>query len=447
MGKQACELASGALCCRQLERDRLAPGCCPHGLRIERPRGPLLGAQQHVIREAGEAGERAAARTALGRHRLAELPAIAGTLREIRHSVHITHYPAYRATVGLLRGGAQVDEYPGGVAAQSSAQRKELEISNEAAKALAGASDATLRELERNLDARVTLRGNHVILEGDDEAILAATAVISEIVALSDRGAPPDPESIERITGGIARRESASALHDDLVWKGRVRVAPKTAGQRAYVQAIRENTVTFGIGPAGTGKTFLAVALAASALAERRVQRILLTRPAVEAGERLGFLPGDLMAKVDPYLRPLFDALHDMLGAEKVASYLEKGQIEVAPLAFMRGRTLNDSFIIVDEAQNTTREQMKMVLTRLGFGSRMVITGDTTQIDLPRGTRSGLISAARILEGVDDIGMITFDSQDVIRHRLVKKIVDAYDADDVDRERQAAQRRAERASD
>jgi phosphate starvation-inducible PhoH-like protein len=324
--------------------------------------------------------------------------------------------------------------------------RRELDISNEAAKALAGASDATLREIERNLDANVTLRGNHVTLEGAEDAVDAAAAVIAEIVALSDRGAPPDPESIERIAGGVARREPVAALHDDVVWKGRtMRVAPKTAGQRAYVQAIRENTVTFGIGPAGTGKTFLAVALAAAALAERRVQRIMLTRPAVEAGERLGFLPGDLMAKVDPYLRPLFDALHDMLGAEKVASYLEKGQIEVAPLAFMRGRTLNDSFIIVDEAQNTTREQMKMVLTRLGFGSKMVITGDTTQIDLPRGTRSGLISAQRILEGVDDIGMITFGSNDVIRHRLVKRIVDAYDLDDVERERQAAQRRAERA--
>ncbi len=333
------------------------------------------------------------------------------------------------------------------MAAPGSAERREIDITNEAAKALAGSADATLRELERNVDASITLRGNHLILEGTPEAINAAMAVIDEIVALSERGAPPEPDAIERIAGGIKRSESAVALHDDVIWKGRtMRVAPKTPGQRAYVNAIRHNTVTFGIGPAGTGKTFLAVAIAAAALAERRVQRILLTRPAVEAGERLGFLPGDLMAKVDPYLRPLFDALHDMLGAEKVAAFLEKGQIEVAPLAFMRGRTLNDSFIIVDEAQNTTQEQMKMVLTRLGFGSTMVITGDTTQVDLPRGQRSGLLSAQRILGDVDDIGMITFGSEDVIRHKLVRKIVDAYDADDAERERAAAVRRAERAA-
>ncbi|MBJ7471639.1 MAG: PhoH family protein [Solirubrobacteraceae bacterium] len=347
----------------------------------------------------------------------------------------------------MARCSRSAGRYPEGVAAQSSATRRELDITNEAASALAGSADATLRELERTLDATITLRGNRVILEGEPDAVAAAGAVIQEIVLLSERGVTPEPDAIERIAGGVAKHESAAALHDDVIWKGRtMRVAPKTPGQRAYVNAIRHNTVTFGIGPAGTGKTFLAVALAASALAERRVQRILLTRPAVEAGERLGFLPGDLMAKVDPYLRPLFDALHDMLGAEKVASYLEKGQIEVAPLAFMRGRTLNDSFIIVDEAQNTTQEQMKMVLTRLGFGSKMVITGDTSQVDLPRGTRSGLLSAQRILDGVDDIGMITFNSDDVIRHKLVRRIVDAYDADDAERERQAAQRRAERAA-
>ncbi len=347
-----------------------------------------------------------------------------------------------------MRVDASRGSYAEGVSAPSSVERRELELSNEAAKALAGSADRTLRELERTLDATITLRGNRVILAGSAEAIAAASDVIAEIVALSERGVSPEPDAIERIAGGVARREdSASELFDDVVWKGRtVRVAPKTAGQRAYVNAIRHNTVTFGIGPAGTGKTFLAVALAAAALAERRVQRILLTRPAVEAGERLGFLPGDLMAKVDPYLRPLFDALHDMLGAERVASYLEKGQIEVAPLAFMRGRTLNDSFIIVDEAQNTTQEQMKMVLTRLGFGSRMVITGDVTQIDLPRGSRSGLISAQRILSDVDDIGMVQFSGDDVIRHKLVRKIVDAYDAEEAERERLSAQRRAERAA-
>jgi phosphate starvation-inducible PhoH-like protein len=196
--------------------------------------------------------------------------------------------------------------------------------------------------------------------------------------------------------------------------------------QKRYVDSIRNNTITFGIGPAGTGKTFLAVALAAAALHRREVNRIILTRPAVEAGERLGFLPGDLMAKVDPYLRPLFDALHDMLEADKFTQHLERGVIEVAPLAFMRGRTLNDSFIILDEAQNTTPEQMKMFLTRLGFGSKVVVTGDITQVDLPREQTSGLSAVAEILDGVDDIGFVRFGEEDVVRHKLVRRIVAAY---------------------
>ncbi len=203
-------------------------------------------------------------------------------------------------------------------------------------------------------------------------------------------------------------------------------ITPTTRGQKEYVDDIRENTITFGIGPAGTGKTYLAVALATAALARREVGRIILTRPAVEAGERLGFLPGDLAAKVDPYLRPLFDALYDMLDADRVQQYLERGQIEVAPLAFMRGRTLNDSFIILDEAQNTTPEQMKMFLTRLGFGSKVVITGDITQIDLPRERRSGLVEVGRVLGGIPDIAFVRFGQGDVVRHKLVQRIVEAY---------------------
>ena len=215
---------------------------------------------------------------------------------------------------------------------------------------------------------------------------------------------------------------------EDVVWRHRsTRVAPKTVNQKRYVDSIRHNTITFGIGPAGTGKTFLAVAMAAAALSRREVNRIILTRPAVEAGERLGFLPGDLMAKIDPYLRPLFDALHDMIDPEKVATHLERNVIEVAPLAFMRGRTLNDSFVILDEAQNTSPEQMKMFLTRLGFNSKMVITGDITQIDLPRDQRSGLVVVSEILADVEGVEFVRFGGADVVRHRLVQRIVEAYD--------------------
>ncbi len=305
--------------------------------------------------------------------------------------------------------------------------RRRLELSNEVASALAGSQDAILRALEGHVECDVYLRGNVLTLDGADEAVEAAATVVHELGELVDQGHEVAPGTIAAVTGALDAHRSPAEVLDDVVWRHRsTKVAPKTVNQKAYVDSIRRNTITFAIGPAGTGKTFLAVALAAAALSRREVNRIILTRPAVEAGERLGFLPGDLMAKIDPYLRPLFDALHDMLEPERVASHLERGVIEVAPLAFMRGRTLNDSFIILDEAQNTTPEQMKMILTRLGFGSRMVITGDVTQIDLPRDQRSGLVTVAEILEGLDSVDFVRFGGEDVVRHRLVQRIVEAY---------------------
>ncbi|MGH2871604.1 MAG: PhoH family protein, partial [Solirubrobacteraceae bacterium] len=275
--------------------------------------------------------------------------------------------------------------------------RRTIELDNAAAAELAGSHDAVLRALQAQLDCDVHLRGNLVTLDGNESAIDAAAAVVAELAALIPQGHEITPGTVEAVTRALASDESPAAILDDVVWRHRAtRVAPKTVNQKRYVDSIRNNTITFGIGPAGTGKTFLAVALAAGALSRREVNRIILTRPAVEAGERLGFLPGDVMAKVDPYLRPLFDALHDMLDPERVSQYLDRGAIEVAPLAFMRGRTLNDSFIILDEAQNTSPEQMKMFLTRLGFGSKMVVTGDITQIDLPHEQASGLIVVSEI---------------------------------------------------
>src|SRR3989475_8550931 len=242
------------------------------------------------------------------------------------------------------------------------------------------------------------------------------------------RGHQIGPGTIAAVTAALDAPESPAQVLEDVVWRHRGRrVAPKTINQKRYVDSVRENTITFGVGPAGTGKTFLAVAMAAAALSRHEVNRIILTRPAVEAGERLGFLPGDMMAKVDPYLRPLFDALYDMLDPERVNQYLERGTIEIAPLAFMRGRTLNDSFIILDEAQNTSPEQMKMFLTRLGFNSKMVVTGDITQIDLERGQRSGLVVIGDILGSVEGIEFVRFGGEDVVRHKLVQRIVAAYD--------------------
>ena len=303
--------------------------------------------------------------------------------------------------------------------------RRTIELENAVAAELAGSQDAVLRTLESHLDADVFLRGNVLTLEGDEAAVEAGAAVVRELSDLIAQGHEIAPGTVEAVTRALDEHASPSEILEDVVWRHRAtRVAPKTVNQKRYVDSIRSNTITFGIGPAGTGKTFLAVALAAAALSRREVNRIILTRPAVEAGERLGFLPGDLMAKVDPYLRPLFDALHDMLDPERVSQHLERGVIEVAPLAFMRGRTLNDSFIILDEAQNTTPEQMKMFLTRLGFGSKMVVTGDITQVDLPRDQQSGLIVVGDILDAVEGVEFVRFGGEDVVRHKLVQRIVE-----------------------
>ncbi len=305
--------------------------------------------------------------------------------------------------------------------------RDRIELDNAVATELAGSEDAVLRTLQSHLGCSVFLRGNVLTLDGDPEAVRNGAAVVRELSELIAQGHEIAPGTIEAVSRALDQNESPALILEDVVWRHRAtKVAPKTDNQKRYVDSIRANTITFGIGPAGTGKTFLAVALAAAALHRREVNRIILTRPAVEAGERLGFLPGDLMAKVDPYLRPLFDALHDMLEAERVAQHLERGVIEVAPLAFMRGRTLNDSFIILDEAQNTSPEQMKMFLTRLGFNSRMVVTGDITQIDLPADHDSGLVVVSEILDRVDGIEFVRFGEEDVVRHKLVRRIVAAY---------------------
>ena len=306
--------------------------------------------------------------------------------------------------------------------------RRQLELSNEVAAELAGPGDVVIKTLEDRLGCDVFLRGNLLTLEGDDVDVELAENVVDEVSDLVRQGLEIAPGTIDAISGALEHHESPRGILEDVVWTHRgLRVAPKTLNQKRYIDAIRNNTITVGIGPAGTGKSFLAVAMAVAALSRREVNRIVLTRPAVEAGERLGFLPGDVMAKVDPYLRPLFDALYAMLEPERVNTHLERGVIEVAPLAFMRGRTLSDAFIILDEAQNTTPEQMKMFLTRLGFNSKMVVTGDITQIDLEREQRSGLLVISDVLEQVDGIEFVHLKPEDVVRHKLVQRIVAAYD--------------------
>ncbi len=305
--------------------------------------------------------------------------------------------------------------------------REQVTLDSVVAAELAGSGDAVLKALEGHLECDVFLRGNVLTLDGDDAAVAVGREVIRELAGLIARGHEIAPGTIEAVTSALDQHESPSTILGDVVWTHRGnRVAPKTVNQKRYVDSIRNNTITFGIGPAGTGKTYLAMAMATAELSRRRVSRIILTRPAVEAGERLGFLPGTMMEKVDPYLRPLFDALYDMMETDRVNSHIERGVIEVAPLAFMRGRTLNDSFIILDEAQNTSPEQMKMFLTRLGFNSTMVVTGDITQIDLPSDQRSGLVVVREILRAVTDIDFIAFTGEDVVRHKLVQQIVEAY---------------------
>ena len=305
--------------------------------------------------------------------------------------------------------------------------RRQLTIDNEIAAELAGSGDSVLRRLEDRLDCDVYLRGNVITLDGEADSVSEGQGMVEELVGLIERGHELEPGTIDAVGGATEAGVEPAEMLGDAVWRHRgTRIAPRTVNQKRYVDSIRRHTVTFGIGPAGTGKTFLAVAMAVAALEGRDVSRVILTRPAVEAGERLGFLPGDIQAKVDPYLRPLFDALYDMLDPEKLTAFMERGTIEVAPLAFMRGRTLNDSFIILDEAQNTSPEQMQMFLTRLGFGSKVVITGDVTQIDLPREQASGLIQVRQILGSVDGIGFVEFGHEDVVRHKLVQRIVEAY---------------------
>jgi phosphate starvation-inducible PhoH-like protein len=302
-----------------------------------------------------------------------------------------------------------------------------LDVSNDVAAELAAIGDGVLDALRDRLRCTIRLRGNRLTIEGDDARVTEARAVVDELVELVEGGHEIGPSTVDAVIGALDQVEDVREVFEDVVWRHRgKKIAPKTVTQKRYVDAIRDCTVTFGIGPAGTGKTYLAMALAVSALSERQVGRIILTRPAVEAGERLGYLPGTMLEKVDPYLRPLFDALYDMLDADRLASYMEKGIVEVAPLAFMRGRTLNDSFVILDEAQNTSPEQMQMFLTRLGFGSKVVVTGDVTQVDLPREQASGLIQVQDILGSLDGVAFVRFGHEDVVRHKLVQRIVEAY---------------------
>lgn len=291
-----------------------------------------------------------------------------------------------------------------------------------------GPRDEFLRVLERELDAEIHVRGNEITVTGDPGDVARAASIVSELVTIVRTGQGLTTDVVERlITLASEHEHPAEILTQNILSTRGKTIRPKTLNQKRYVDAIDTHTVVFGIGPAGTGKTYLAMAKAVQALQARQVNRIIMTRPAIEAGERLGFLPGTLSDKIDPYLRPLYDALHDMVDPDSVPKLLTAGTIEVAPLAYMRGRTLNDAFIILDEAQNTSTEQMKMFLTRLGFNSKIVVTGDVTQVDLPGGVKSGLREVQHILTGVDDIEFCHLTSHDVVRHRLVGKIVSAYE--------------------
>ena len=308
---------------------------------------------------------------------------------------------------------------------------KKIELPPRGLNTLFGVQDQNLKYLETLLDISIGARGNELLIDGDPQNIQTVEQILKDFSELFNEGNTFSDKDLRDAFKQIAE-DRAYSLKDYYTRarfnpSGKKAVAPKTANQRKYIEAIQDRDLTFGIGPAGTGKSFLAVALAVQSLFAKQVSRIVLTRPAVEAGEKLGFLPGDLRDKVDPYLRPLYDALFDLVDTERVTKMLEKRIIEIAPLAFMRGRTINDSFIILDEAQNTTGEQMKMFLTRIGFGSKVVVTGDVTQVDLPRGQRSGLKEAERVLKGIEEIEFVYFNDKDVVRHKLVQMIVKAYE--------------------
>lgn len=318
----------------------------------------------------------------------------------------------------------------GGMEPGAGQVRADMTIEPDAVEPLLGPADRNLAALERQLGADIHVRGTDVTLTGSTSEVALAEQAVDELARLAESGGQLTPDVVERTVGmlaGEAPESPAEVLSLDILSTRGKTIRPKTLGQKQYVDAIEANTIVFGIGPAGTGKTYLAMAKAVSALQSKDVSRIILTRPAVEAGERLGYLPGSLDEKIDPYVRPLYDALHDMMDPEAIPRLMQAGIIEVAPLAYMRGRTLNDAFVILDEAQNTTGEQMKMFLTRLGFGSKVVVTGDVTQVDLPGGARSGLRAARHILTGIDDIRFVELSSRDVVRHRLVTDIVDAYE--------------------
>ncbi len=309
--------------------------------------------------------------------------------------------------------------------------KRTVTVPEEGIETLFGSYDENLKHLESLFNVRIRTQGHDLLVEGETPDVDKVDRVVGGLSSLLKDGYKLSNSDVKTASELVAQDESVDIrdhfLKGSLTSAGKRRVSPKTVNQRRYLDAIEQNDIVFGIGPAGTGKTYLAMAQAVAFLVAKKVTRIILARPAVEAGEKLGFLPGDLQEKVNPYLRPLYDALYDMLDVERVARYLERGTIEIAPIAFMRGRTLNDSFVILDEAQNTTSEQMKMFLTRLGFGSKAVITGDVTQIDLPTGRMSGLIEAMKVVQEIEGISFVYFDERDVVRHKLVQQIVKAYE--------------------
>ena len=306
-----------------------------------------------------------------------------------------------------------------------------IQIPSELLSSIFGTYDSNIRKIEDEYNVSVVNRGDDVVISGEEAGVLKAKTVVNALINLAKSGQIIEEQNVNYIVSETNDNNATQLndINDDficLTMNGRA-LRPKTLGQKKYVDSIRKNTIVFGVGPAGTGKTYLAMAMAITAFKNNEVNRIILTRPAIEAGENLGFLPGDLQQKVDPYLRPLYDALYEIMGAENFARNMEKGAIEVAPLAYMRGRTLDNSFIVFDEAPNTTPEQMKMFLTRIGYGSKAVVTGDTTQIDLPRGKNSGLIESTKILKNIDDIAICNLTNKDVVRHPLVQKIIAAYE--------------------